>query len=571
VAAANASTDLGCDYWGLSMPNELDATFLGNSSNGTLGTLPSEFGFVVVNPGQTAANVQVTNAHISAVNVTVAALSSQSIQVPWLPICGTGRKDTAFHLTSDQPVTAYQFNPIASSIPTGTTTCAVDTDCNPSGSTAYVCLNSRCVSYAYTADASLLLPTSQLGAEYVAMAYDHIDVTATFSTAQPLPALMAVLATEDGTHVHVDFAGATAASASSLSTSCNVASGSEPGHGQTGPESADYVLAAGEVLQFASDKTSAAGTCATSIGNQGTVCRYPSDLTGSLVTSTPDGAGVRHPIAVFSGAGCTYVPYNQVACDHMEEALTPYRTWGKTFVGVKSHSYAGATMAVSDTWRLVAGCGAASCPNGTTVTITPQISGLRTRLVTPCSTSNGVTTCTLPPLQAGQTAPWLEFNLGSAFTLVATQPVQLAQYFTSESASGLDSTGASTATEGDPSLVLAPPVEQWRANYRVLAPNTYAHNYLNLTAEGDGSGCPTCSGVQVDGASVPSGEWANIPGTTRYAAVHALCGGTSCVPSHTISAPAPVGVVVYGYDSYVSYGYPGGMNLATLQTTALGQ
>ena len=30
---------------------------------------------------------------------------------------------------------------------------------------------------------------------------------------------------------------------------------------------------------------------------------------------------------------------------------------------------------------------------------------------------------------------------------------------------------------------------------------------------------------------------------------------------HLLIADEPVGVMVYGYDSYVSYGYPGGLNL----------
>ena len=30
---------------------------------------------------------------------------------------------------------------------------------------------------------------------------------------------------------------------------------------------------------------------------------------------------------------------------------------------------------------------------------------------------------------------------------------------------------------------------------------------------------------------------------------------------HLLVADEPIGVLVYGYDSYVSYGYPGGLNL----------
>jgi hypothetical protein len=34
--------------------------------------------------------------------------------------------------------------------------------------------------------------------------------------------------------------------------------------------------------------------------------------------------------------------------------------------------------------------------------------------------------------------------------------------------------------------------------------------------------------------------------------------------SHTITADKPAGIDVYGWDFYVSYAYPGGMNVETL-------
>ena len=34
---------------------------------------------------------------------------------------------------------------------------------------------------------------------------------------------------------------------------------------------------------------------------------------------------------------------------------------------------------------------------------------------------------------------------------------------------------------------------------------------------------------------------------------------------HRIYADAPIGIVVYGYDQYVSYGYAGGLNLTELR------
>ena len=253
--------------------------------------------------------------------------------------------------------------------------------------------------------------------------------------------------------------------------------------------------------------------------------------------------------------------------------MFPFSTWGKHYVGVKAKSYAGSTSAYTDYWRIVSACGAGSCSSGTTVTITPPVPRWRANPAFPtaqCTTAGTVTKCTLPPVDPGGAAPWLEFEQATSFDASSDQPIVLAQYFVSESAAP-----GSGVTEGDPSLVLAPPVEQWRTDYNVLAPNTYVHNYLNLTVDGINSGaCQTCGQVQVDGVVVPAAEWSNIPNTNYFSAVHPLCGtaqGSSCTGSHTIKTVAagpdgqpPVGVVVYGYDSYVSYGYTGGLDLKTI-------
>lgn len=267
---------------------------------------------------------------------------------------------------------------------------------------------------------------------------------------------------------------------------------------------------------------------------------------------------------MFGGADCTFKPFNQFACDHIEEEMFPFETWGNTYVGVKSAMYTGATASAPDFWRIVSACGAQSCPNGTTVTITPAAGPTRSSTSCgtgcTCTTANGSTTCHLPALASGQTAPWIEFQHGSSFEAASDNPVVLAQYFVSQSADGVDASGLSLAQEGDPSLVLVPPVEQWRTSYTVLAPATFTHNHVNLTVQGSSA----TSAVQVDGVAVPASEWSQIPGTNFYAAVHAL---TNTIDgSHRISSTdgSGIGAVVYGYATYVSYGYAGGLNLAAI-------
>ncbi len=40
--------------------------------------------------------------------------------------------------------------------------------------------------------------------------------------------------------------------------------------------------------------------------------------------------------------------------------------------------------------------------------------------------------------------------------------------------------------------------------------------------------------------------------------------------AHTITSSEPAGVIVYGYDQYVSYGYTGGLDLAKINDSTFG-
>lgn len=106
----------------------------------------------------------------------------------------------------------------------------------------------------------------------------------------------------------------------------------------------------------------------------------------------------------------------------------------------------------------------------------------------------------------------------------------------------------------DPDLILVPPVEQFRSDYVFLTPDDYEHDYLNVVA-------PEGTSITFDGRDVtglePIGTLDGIP----YAAT------TVEIPddgTHVVTASQPVGLVVYGYDRYVSYGYPAGLDLETI-------
>ena len=105
---------------------------------------------------------------------------------------------------------------------------------------------------------------------------------------------------------------------------------------------------------------------------------------------------------------------------------------------------------------------------------------------------------------------------------------------------------------GDPALILSVPVEQFRQEYVFLTPTNYLDDYVNIVAQ---AGTQVTLDNTVMGASyfTPIGD-----GTYQVARLKVGDG------VHALQASAPVGVVVYGYDNDVSYGYPAGLSLSNL-------
>ncbi len=108
---------------------------------------------------------------------------------------------------------------------------------------------------------------------------------------------------------------------------------------------------------------------------------------------------------------------------------------------------------------------------------------------------------------------------------------------------------------GDPSFILAVPIEQWRKDYVFLTPTAYSVNYVNVLIPKDAT-------VDLDGKPVGAGAFVEVPGAEFRVARLLIGEGT-----HTLVASAPVGIIVYGFHKDVSYGYPGGANLTDLKTS----
>ncbi len=259
------------------------------------------------------------------------------------------------------------------------------------------------------------------------------------------------------------------------------------------------------------------GTPQTVTLNAGDVIELTSilgDFTGTSVMSN-------NPVQVIGGEYCANVPSTAVgACDHMEESMFGVDTLSTTYV-------INAPQVTSD-------------PNG------------KVEVIRVIATQAG-TTLTYDPPQAG--APGTIANAGDfveidnnnkSFMLTANNKVLVAQY--------MEGQDADNAMTGDPAMALAIPVEQFRTSYLFHAPVSYTSNYVDVTA-------PTGAVIMLDNANVPL----TAIGTTGYMLGRVtLTNGPNNDGSHSITGNSNFGITVYGYGTYTSYWYPGGLDLTTI-------
>lgn len=600
--AARQKSYFGCEYWTAVMDNPVTAAvFKGNVTSGQ-GAVnnDSEFAFVVTNRSSLNTTVTVSrfiSASIQVVkSVTVPGRLDPMtrglavIRVPWQSVgdhptmangfdsdSQSGLKRFGYRITSTRPITVYQFNPLAAFRDTGACTSATSCSNAVPETQGPLCMGSVCRHFSYSNDASLLLPAHILGTSYVALTPEHVmsregrnDPNGAATIA--FNGMITIVGTQDNTQVTVRSKARTRAGVGV--TALN------PGGQQT------YTLNTYDVLQIASDNPSPAPSSVnlecglnpfiplnlfgqpscSNPPNCGTIltgrcctqhCRVDNDLTGSVITSDK-------PISVFGGSACTTRGYLDTACDHVEEQLFPFVTWGKNFVALRtaplrlsSGQVASATAAGPDYYKIVAGCPASNCPNGTRLTITPPPAA--GDVLSPVRCTTGTLQANTCQLAGGS---FVEFRSKTNFTITADQPIQVAQIFASQNAT----TGTSTAfpTQGDPSLILLPPIEQWRSQYTVLTAPGTRDNYLGLVIDSS-----RVLEVRVNGTAVPMTSFTAVGATPFRVANVPVPVGTHAI----LVIPQPgqmtlpgAGVTVYGFDEYVSYGYTGGLDLTTIVT-----
>ncbi|MDX2089638.1 MAG: IgGFc-binding protein [Kofleriaceae bacterium] len=344
----------------------------------------------------------------------------------------------------------------------------------------------------FSNDASLLVPRAAFDTEYYVMSFATSNRRVGNIFTGPGPhdyhGYVSVVAWQDGTQIEVTPKVAVRASATQAALPANVP--------------ATFTLNAFEVLTLQA--------------------LAPGDLTGTKIkavnTNIAFGVFGGHEAAGFGENMAPDQIHTSGPCcaDHVEEMLFPSSTWGRAFAIARSESRG---TNEPDVVRILA-----QKPNTTVQFLPPPVAGS-------CGT-----------LGPGQ---FCQVKILADTSITTSEPVLIGHYLQSAIWQDLIFETGSIG-EGDPSMAIAVPTEQYRTDYTVLVPAQYAKNYLSISAGSTGA-------IVVDGAPVTMTPFAN--GTYRAARVMVSAG------QHKISCPSGCGVEVYGYGDAVSYMFAGGLDL----------
>ena len=500
----------GCDFWAV----DLDNAKVPAGNGGVYDAQNQQFAVIVVNPASETATVSVTiAAGAKTATYTVEAKQQKVLALPdpaWgvtpLNQDGTSINSNAYHIQSDRPVVAFQFNPLQS----------YDVFSN---------------------DASLLLPSHNLGYEY------HVMTRAQSHAA--LRAYFAIVATEPGaTKVLVQVPAKTLGSG-----------GSQPVAAGPWKAPKEFTLQQGQVMNVETDELGADLTGAWIQADKRIAVFAGSEASNSPATNrcikpkgAPQGTCLAQGWTCVSDADCP------VTCcaDHLEEQLLPVTALGTTYPVTKTQPRG----KEADAWRIVA------VKDGTLVAFEPAVAAIQV-------------------LDKGE---WLEFESDKDFVIEATKAILVGQFIAGANApdpnndtcdakfsgtkvcktyfetlkmaiackQNTDCPNIEQKTDakiGDPAFLLAVPSTRYLDDYTFVVPDTYKHDFINVAA-------PIGASVSLDGKPIAADAFSKFGDGQWRVARLAVSDGV-----HRLTGTQKVGLTVYGWDSYVSYGYPGGLRL----------
>ncbi|MBI5535962.1 MAG: IgGFc-binding protein [Deltaproteobacteria bacterium] len=252
-------------------------------------------------------------------------------------------------------------------------------------------------------------------------------------------------------------------------------------------------LSAGDVLEVVGAYNAAAG-------------QFGSDLSGMRIQADK-------AVQVIAGHSCANTPDPTIpACDHLEEGLFPVETLGTEYLVTVPDGLPDASPHVV---RVVA------IDGPTKVTFDPAV---------------------MPETTISPGDPPLEIkDLTQNIYVKADKAILVAQFMQSQE--------SVPNKIGDPSISLAIPTKQFRAEYVFVASSTFDANFVNVISKAG-------STVTLDGTAMTD-VFSPIGNSGYQVARHQL----DSAEQHTITSSQPFGIVVYGYGQYTSYMYPGGLDL----------
>ena len=245
------------------------------------------------------------------------------------------------------------------------------------------------------------------------------------------------------------------------------------------------------------------------------------DLTGSVIRSVASGSGGCKRIAVFSGSGKISIGCpNPGTSDNLYQQLYPTGSWGLKYLTVPSYSRP------TNFYRIIR----------KTLSTNVYVNGA---LIPSASFVNGL---------------YYEFSNSSGNEIHATEPISVAQYFTTQGCSG-------NGTPYDPDMIILNPVEQNINNVTLVSSNLVAlqpQHHLHVIMRNGGTGIAS---FKLDGAAVSSASWTTHPGDPGYSYLY--------LPNvaqgyHTLTSDSGFNALAYGYAQAESYGYSAGANVKDL-------
>lgn len=496
---------IGCDYFA----TDLDNAFVPGGGRGYYDAQGAQYAVVVANPPDSprSAKVEINQMEGGVIEKVLKDSKGQDFptedllpgelrvyKLPRRDINGTEVAPLAYRVTSSVPIIAYQFNPLENE-------------------------------NVFSNDASLLLPATLLGSEYIVMTREE-----TFNELRGYFTVVAVMEGETTVSVTV-----------SDSTQAGVAHEGAPNEApiphMVKGETRNFTLKQFDVLNIETDRPGADLTGSRVLANQRVAVFGGSEAANSPNTARcvniddVTGLGVcewDHHTQCRNLLDCVNAGFNTCCADHLEDQLFPVKIWGSHVIATKLWDRGKA----KDQWRIMAGA------DNTRVVIVPPLAGV-----------------SVPVLNKGE---FYEFESASSFEIHAQdeKPIMVGQFMEAQDAPDPNVGGVSSAGDagiGDPAFILPVPVEQFRNDFVVLCPAEYADNFMNVVF-------PTGAALEVDGADIPAGDF-ELVGSGAYSVYRQRLEPGA----HTIRSTEPAGVIVYGWDQYVSYGYTGGMDLEEIR------